>query len=216
MRIALSLALTCLASTANACAELICIVDPESLDLTRIITFEGTQSTAGPGWQIDAVLVMEGASFGERFAGQTQMVAGDHDVIDGAASAPLTLLSGAPGAALSLVRMNGNTLLNGYGPAGFPKRQAQGEGAIAWVFDEDQSALSFQLRGGEGGQAQAQFLRRDGSVIDVIVITPVGEHAIGFQRGGKERDIAAVVLTNTDPQGVALDNLRFSRPPELG
>ena len=92
----------------------------------------------------------------------------------------------------------------GYGTAGFPKRDAQGEGAIAVQFDRDQPALAFDLRGGEGGTAQVQFLRRDGSVITTLQLGPLAE------------DIAGFVLTNSDDQGLALDNLRFGPPPDLG
>jgi hypothetical protein len=106
-------------------------------------------------------------------------------------------------------------VLNGYGSAGFPRREAQGEGAIAILFDEDQSALSFELRGGEAGRAQASFYARDGSTIGQVLIEPTGEFAVGFFRARGLRDIAGVILTNTDPQGIAIDTLRFGNPPNL-
>ena len=108
------------------------------------------------------------------------------------------------------------TVLVGYGTAGFPKRDAQGEGAIAVQFDRDQPALAFDLRGGEGGTAQVQFLRRDGSVITTLQLGPLAEDTFGFVRNDDTSDIAGFVLTNSDDQGLALDNLRFGPPPDLG
>ena len=106
--------------------------------------------------------------------------------------------------------------MNGYGVEGFPRRGAQGEGAIAVLFDEDQPALSFQVLGGESGTAVVQFLRRDGSTIHQLAVGDLGRMSLGFWRQDGVRDIAGFVLTNTDPQGLAIDNLRFGPPPQLG
>mgnify|MGYP001819688643 CR=1 FL=1 len=215
MRVALSLILIFCARAAMACGAAICIVDAEALALSRLISFEDTRAGLGPGHQVDGLLVLEGARFGDHFAGQTVVQAGDFDQIEGTPLKPLTLVAEDKRTGLALVYMSGNTVLNGYGAAGFPRRHAQGEGAIAWMFDEDQSAISFQLRGGEGGEARAQFLRRDGSEIATLALGPLGEGEIGFARAGGVGDIAGVVITNTDPQGLALDNLRFGRAPDL-
>lgn len=200
---------------ASACETAVCVVDPQSLGLTRVITFDDTQSSAGPGHQIGDLLVLEGAVFGERFAGQSVTSSGDHDVVDGTALPPLTVMPGDRGQNLSVVYFNGNNVLNGYGVAGYPRRNAQGEGAIAFLFDEDQSALSFQLRGGEAGIAQVRFLARDGTVLSTLDLPPAREHAYGFLRANGANDIAGVVLTNTDPQGLAIDNIRFDRAREV-
>jgi hypothetical protein len=215
MRLALTLLFLTFARGALACANPICIVEAESLALTRVITFENTYAGHGPGQLVNGVLVLDGAQFGEYFAGQTLAQRGDFDQVSGAGLNPLTLLAADKDTGLSLVFMSGNTVLNGYGAAGFPRRHAQGEGAMAWLFDEDQSAISFQLRGGEGGQAQAAFLRRDGSQIATLNLGPLGEGEIGFARADGIGDIAGVVVTNTDPQGLALDNIRFGRAPDL-
>jgi hypothetical protein len=215
MRIAPFLMYLALAQTVDACELPVCLVDPQSLALTRIITFEEAQSSFGPGYQVKGLLILEGARFGELFAGQNLLQQGNHDQVEGDPLSPLTLLAGDPNAGLSIVRMSGNNVLNGYGASGFPKREAQGEGAIAWLFDDDQAALSFQVRGGEGGQGQASFFRRDGSLISTMDLSPLAEHELGFIRQGEVNDIAGVILTNIDPEGVALDNLRFGRPPDI-
>ncbi|MBW4710260.1 hypothetical protein KX928_20930 [Roseobacter sp. YSTF-M11] len=215
MRLGLTLILMTLGRAALACGTPVCLVDPEALQLTRIITFDDTRSSQGPGYLVPDLLVLEGAIFGERFAGQVIAPVGDHDQVDGAALPPLTVMPGDKGQNLSVVFMQGNNVLNGYGVAGYPKRHAQGEGAMAFLFDDDQSALSFQLRGGEEGTARAVFLRRDGQVIMSMDLPPAGEHAFGFIRATGIADIAGVVITNTDPQGLALDNVRFGKNPEL-
>ena len=215
MRYALALLMFLLAPAALACEDPVCLVDPDSLALTRVITFEDTQSSNGPGWQVSDLLVLPGAVFGERFAGQLVSAEGDHDVVSGEVLSPLTVVAGAPGQNLSVVFMQGNNVLNGYGAAGFPKRHAQGEGAMAFLFDEDQSAIAFQLRGGEAGKARVSFLDRNGSVIHVLNLPPAGEHAFGFARRDATGDIAGVLITNTDPQGLAIDNIRFGRAPDL-
>ena len=210
-----AIALLFSANAASACDTGVCVVDPNSLALTKIITFDDTRSGQGPGYLVEDLLVMKGAIFGERFAGQSVGAHGDHDQISGQALPPLTVMPGAKGQNLSVVFFDGNNVLNGYGVAGYPKRRAQGEGAISFLFDEDQSALSFQIRGGEEGTAKAAFLARDGQVLATLDLPPTGEHAYGFIRANGASDIAGIIVTNTDPQGLAIDNIRFGKPPDL-
>lgn len=200
---------------ALACDAAVCIVDPNSLALPDIITFDDTRAGFGPGYLVDDVLVLGGARFGERFAGQMLAARGAHDWVTGAAAGPLVLLPGAEGQNLSVVHFSGISILNGYGRAGFPKRDGQGEGAIAILFDRDQSALSLHLRGGEEGQADVMFLRRDGTLLAQVPVRPLGEFAYGFLRMQGGGDIAGVVVTNTDPQGIAIDTIRFGKTPDL-
>lgn len=207
------------ANAAAACDTPVCVVSPDALALTQVITFDDQQASYGPGRHLDAVLELKGARFGERFSGQGLTATGPHDSVTGAAfGPPLVVVAGDAGQNLALVHMGGaaRTVLVGYGMAGFPKRDAQGEGAIAVQFDRDQPALAFDLRGGEGGTAQVQFLRRDGSVITTLQLGPLAEDRFGFMRNEGPPDIAGFVLTNFDDQGLALDNLRFGPPPDLG
>ena len=202
-------------SAASACETAVCVVDPDALALTRIITFDDTRSSNGPGFLITDLLVMDGAVFGERFAGQSVEPVGTHDTISGRALPPLTVMPGASGQNLSVVWFDGNNVLNGYGTAGYPKRDGQGEGAIAFLFDEDQAAVAFQLRGGEAGVAHVTFLMRDGMVLATLDLPPAGEHPYGFVRSNGTSDIAGIIVTNTDPQGLAIDNIRFGQAGEL-
>ncbi len=201
---------------ALACGVAVCLVDPDSLSLPNVITFDETRAGSGPGYLIDDVLALDGARFGERFAGQTLFTQGTHDVVAGAAFGPLTLLAGDTGQNLSVVTFMGITVLNGYGQAGFPKREAQGEGAIAILFDQDQSAVALALRGGEAGTGEVLFLRRDGSLLARVPVQPLGEFSLGFLQAQGGSDIAGIVLNNTDPQGVAIDTIRFGKALILG
>lgn len=200
---------------ALACGAPICLVDPDGLVLPQVITFDDIQAGGGPGFRVDDILPLPGATFGERFAGQIVEDIGTHDQIAGTAFAPLTMMPGDAGQNLSVVRFGGTTVLNGYGAAGYPKREAQGEGAIAVLFDEDQSAFAFDLRGGEAGVALVTFHRRDGTLIGTVPIDPTGEFSVGFIRNRGPDDIAGFIVTNTDPQGLAIDTLRFGKPPNL-
>jgi hypothetical protein len=196
---------------ALACGDPVCVVDPTGLGLQRIITFEDQTSHMGPGRLIDEPLHIEGAKFGERFAGQDLLSYGNHDVVSGQPEAPLQVVPGAKGQNLSIVYMRPTNVLNGYGSSGFPKRDAQGEGAIAVLFDNDQGVFAFQIRGGEAGTATVQFFARDGREIGRVKLDTVAEGAFGFMRNGPS-DVAGFVLTNDDPQGLAIDNIAFDPP----
>ena len=204
------------ATNAFACDTPICQVDPGTLILTQTITFDDLPSGWDPGHLIDDILVQDGARFAERFAGQSLEANGDFDVVVGSALPPLTLLPGASGQTMAVVNLNRNNILNGFGPAGFPRPHAQGEGAIAVMFDTDQPALAFEVLGGEAGMVRVQFLRRDGTVIHDIKIATDGTLNLGFFRQDALADIAGFVMTNMDPQGLAIDNVRFGPPPQMG
>ncbi|QUJ77135.1 hypothetical protein KDD17_03665 [Sulfitobacter albidus] len=211
----LALILSLCPALAWACTDPVCVVAPDTLDLPREITFDGTPGGYGPGFLVNDVLRLDGAQFAERFVGQRIERRGDHDAVTGAAFGPLTLIPGAAGQNLSVVAFRGIRVLNGYGAEGYPKRRAQGEGAIAILFDDDQYALTLDIRGGEAGAARILFLARSGAVIADLSVAPVGEEAIGFLRAGGVDDIAGIVLTNTDPQGIALDTITFGKPLDL-
>ena len=212
---ALALALALSPLPALGCGAAVCLVDPDTLALPEIITFTETRSGYDPGDPVDDVLAPNGARFGERFAGQTLTAAGAHDAVQGPAFGPLTLLAGAEGQNLSVFSFMGISVLNGYGRKGFSSRDAQGEGAIAILFDRDQSGLSIDLRGGEQGRAKVLFLRRDSTLLAQVPVDPVGEFSVGFLRMEDAADIAGVVVNNTDPQGIAIDTIRFGKVPDL-
>ena len=53
-------------------------------------------------------------------------------------------------------------------------------------------------------------------MIDAVELTPLSDREFGFMRQALRPDIAGFVITNTDPEGIAVDNLRFGAVPQLG
>lgn len=179
---------------------------------TRIITFEGLGADPG-GDNYDYVLVINGTSFGERFAGQTLSSPDDvFDVLSGEPSSPLTVIAGQEKQNISVIfdADANSTVLTGLGPLGYPEVDAIGEGAFAVRFERLQSQLGFQIVGGGGGSATVDFFRLDGSRIDTIVLSGLGNAFYGFSREGGVEDIAGFSVFNTDPGGIGLDNLKFT------
>lgn len=203
-------------TAARACDTQVCLIDPAKLRLSRVITFDDLPVSPGIGRAIDQVLVRPGARFGERFLGQSVTSIDSFDTVHGIAVAPLTAVAGAPGQTLGALRLLGTTVLHGHGAMGFPSTEAVGEGSVAVAFDDDQTALSLDIRGGEQGQATVVFLRRDGSILATLILGPLSEQTFGFIRKNTIPDIAGFLLLNTDPQGISLDNLRFDNDQLMG
>jgi hypothetical protein len=203
-----------LPAMAQACDRPVCQIDPASLAFARTITFDDQPSGFGPGRPVDGVAVLPGAQFGERFAGQVTHAEGAFDRLAGTPLPPLAVIATTPHG-LGIVRLADTNVLSGYGPAGYPSPAATGEGSIAVLFDRDQTALRFDLRGGEGGNAFVTFLRRDGSFIDTWVIGPLAEATFAFEVLQTNEAIAGFIITNDDPDGIAFDTLSFERSENL-
>jgi hypothetical protein len=211
-----ALAVTLLPACAAACDAPVCLVAPETLRLGRQVTFDDLPAGLGPGRLVAGPLVAEGVRFGKGFAGQDRRADGPFDRITGPALAPLALLATPEAAIFSIIRLPDSNVLNGLGPLGWPRADATGEGAIAVLFDRDQAALRLDMRGGEGGTATVLFLARDGAVIASLVIGPLAEDSYGLRRRDGLRDIAAIVITNDDPEGIALDALAYDGDDVIG
>lgn len=205
-----------LPALASACDRPVCVVAPDTLDLAQVITFDDQPANPGPGRLVGTPLILPGASFGEGFTGQNRAINGTFDVISGPANAPLTLFSAPANEMLSVTRIANSNLLNGLGPLGYPQFGATGEGSIAILFDRDQVAIRLDLRGGEGGTANVIVLDRAGQVIDVVMLGPLAEVDYGLIRQDKARDIAAVVVINDDPEGIALQAVAFDGDDRIG
>lgn len=179
-----------------------------SLTGTQLITFDDIAGGAAPGTNYNGIVVSGGASFAERFAGQTNSPSGDFDVLSGAPTGPLTLVTGTSGQNLVVLLNEGTQVLAGLGPLGFPDFDAIGEGAFAILFTTDQSEFGFQLVGGDGGAATLGFFARDGLLIDQIVLGGLANTFYGFTREGGLKDIAGISIFNADPGGIAIDNIK--------
>ncbi len=191
-----------------------------SLTGTQTVTFDDVAGGGAPGTNYDGIMVSGGVSFGERFAGQTNTPSGDFDVLGGTPTASLSVVTGSANQNLNVFVNNGTQVLTGLGPRGFPSFDAIGEGSIALLFTSDQSQFGFQLVGGNAGTATLGFYRRDGSLIDQIILAGLGDAYYGFSREGGVFDIAGVSIFNNDLAGIGFDNLKFDVPsgtvPEPG
>lgn len=199
-----------LPTMAPACDRPVCMIDPDSVQHTRNITFDDQVGGMGPGRPQAGVMSLPGAAFGELFAGQILEFEGNYDRVTGAASAPLSVQSGN-GPNLSILRLSDTNVLSGFGPAGYPNDAATGEGAIAILFDRDQPSLQFDLRGGEAGSAMVTFMARDGQIIDHWQLRDLSETTYAFEKNMNTANIAGFVITNDDPDGIAFDTLAFEK-----
>lgn len=193
----------------------------DALKLPVRIDFENFPRVVN-GTNYDDVLTFPGATIGERFAGQSLASARTFDLLDANANAPLRVLAGAAGENLS-VEAHGqrqNTLY-GLGTVGFEHKSGSGEGAISILFEADQKAIgaSFEFEMAYAGSpppgvVQLVFFARDASVIGVLELTGQGRTRACFQATGA--GIAGVSITNTDAQGISIDDVAFGESPVLG
>jgi len=190
------------------------LVDYSSLHGAGVIDFESLTGGTESGTNYDGVIDLTGASFAERFVGQTLTVSGNFDVLSGMPVNSLALQAGVPNQNLVLLTygLDGNVLA-GLGPTGFDNFSAIGEGAVAILFERDQSELGFKTVGGNLGTAKVEFWTRDGSLIDAIDLADIGTGFFGFRREGSIKDIAGLSIWNTDLGGIAFDDIRFEVVP---
>jgi hypothetical protein len=181
-------------------------VDPSVVPCSEVTSFSDVDGGPAPGANYDGILSSGGLQFAERFQGQTPGAIGDFDVITGTPSDPLTLQPGSPGQNLDVFDYNTN-VLSGLGPVGFPDIDAIGEGSIAMVFPSAQSLVSLDLVGGNGGSAELTFYRADGSLIDDVTVSGLGDHSYGFGTADASPTISGILIQNTDPSGIGVDNI---------
>lgn len=203
-------------SSANGAVEQ---VDPSILTCDGVITFDDVVGGSPPGTNYDTVFESDGADFAERFVGQTRTTVSaggyDFDALSGTPSSSLALQVGDPGKNINILQTPecGLTqVLNGLGPVGYPSFNAIGEGSFAVLFDFDQSEFGFRICGGDGGSLTIDFFKRDGTLIDQIVLSGLGDQVYAFKRAGGVRDVAGVSIWNTDPAGIGIDDICHDVP----
>ncbi len=191
------------------------------------INFETLPQRPEPGFNLNAPMRFHGAWLGERLAGQAVSGA-PHDVIRAQPDLPLAIRAGRAGQNLSVARHRGfgsNALLP-VGPGGFDALSARGEGAVTILFDHDQAAFGLRVHADYAdplghrpppGTLQLRLYSRKGALIGTTE-HPLG-HAIteiGLRRDGNIPDIAAITITNTDPGGIAIDDILFQLTALIG
>jgi hypothetical protein len=205
---ALLLAVAALAPARPQSAEaavaqaLVAEVDPSTLDCAVTIDFES--EAAGTK---DNVVTIDDASFAERFAGQTLGASGNFDTLSGVPNNPLALQTGASGQNLDVANLSTN-IIDGLGPPAMPDNI--GEGSMAVLFDFDQSQVGFDVYGSGGGDATIEFFTRAGSSLAILPMSSLADGAFGFERVGGIADIAGFSIFNSDPAGIAYDNLCYN------
>lgn len=189
------------------------------------IAFERLPRRPEPGLNLNAPYRTDGATLGERLAGQ-RIAAGaeGHDRVTGTPRPPLAIRAGAAGRSLAVAfhRGFGSNALFPLGRAGFPALGARGEGAVAVLFDADQGAVGLRIHsdyadplGGRGRVPAAvtiRFYARDGREIGRHThATTTGIRELGYHRDGPGPGIAAMVIENRDPGGIAIDDIIYSK-----
>lgn len=190
-------------------------VDYSSLSGIAGANFEDLGLANNEQITFDDIFESGNTSFGESFLGQTVTNVGNYDVLSNTPVEPLTIVAGAASVNVTAIDGGagdvGNTVIAGSGPLGFPAAGAVGEGSIAILFDFDQSEFGFDIVGGDGGTATAQFWARDGSLIEEIVFTLSSAtfQPYGFITDDGLQSVAGVSIYNDDPGGIGFDNFIF-------
>jgi hypothetical protein len=204
--------LACLLSGTTQAA--IIEVDYFSLTGNVLIDFEDLAGGGAPGTNYDDIIDLDGVSIGERFSGQVLGVSGNSDTLSGAPAGSLSLVAGTANQNLNIFNNGsvGGNVLTGLGPQGFPNFDAIGEGAVALLFDRDQSEFGFESVGGNLGDATFEFWARDGSLLGSLTPTGLGTDFFGFQ--SDSRNIGGISIWNTDPAGIGFNDVIFDVPGE--
>ncbi len=186
-------------------------VGPGTLTTNTIEGFESLIGGGSPGTNYDSLISLSGFSLGERFDGQGITDSGGFDLVTGTPTGPLALVAGAAGQNLHVITAGGSNVVDGLGSTGYPNQSAIGEGAIAILFDTDQFEFGLTLAGVGPGASQVDFAfySRSGALIEATSVFPTSSGDVAFRRSGNVEDIAGVLITNTDPSGLAIDNVRF-------
>jgi PEP-CTERM motif len=179
-----------------------------SLTGTQIVDFDDLATSTSSGTNYDDAFVSRGVGFGERFVGQSLSASGNFDVLGTTAGGPLATLAGTANHNLDILLFGGSNVLTGLGTLGYPSFDAVGEGSFAALFSTDQSQFGFQLVGGDGGSAHISFFRRDGTLIDTVIVGSLANAFYGFSRDGGVKDIAGISIWNDDAAGIGFDNLK--------
>lgn len=198
------------------------------------VDFETLPHLPEPGHVLTHGYAFAGGRIGERFEGQSlRPIIHGEDLYDEIGNErptlPLALESGAPneGLSVSFHRAFRSNALYPLGPRRWPVPEARGEGAAAILFDRDICAFALRIHteyvddlgtnATHSGAVDLRFFARDGALIARLALElPAGISSLGFRRPGNRNDIAGVLVTNRDPGGVSLDDIRFGCPVPVG
>lgn len=203
--------------------------------LDRIEGFENWPARPEPGHLLRAPHRGDGISIASHFAGQTPAIltrrrGGRFDTLTRAqASAPLRLEPGPDGQGLAVAQHRGfgSNAAFPIGPDGFEALSGRGEGSLAVLFDHDQAAVGLLVhadypdplgtRPALRGTVEVILLDRAGQVL-ARPVTPLatGITALGYASADGAAVIAGLVVLNTDPGGIAVDDILYARAAIMG
>lgn len=188
-----------------------------------VVDFETYPTLPEPGQSVEGLMDFGPVVIGETFAGQpVAMLGGDGTFWDSpggpaAADAPLRPLPGP-------VRQNhsvayhagfGSNALFPLGLRGFGAIEGRGEGMAAVFLDQDVAGFGVKLHADYAdplgahpppGTATFWFYDRSGQMFDAVpVALRSGVQPVGFAMA--HPGIAGVIITNTDPGGIAIDDI---------
>ncbi|MCM2561425.1 hypothetical protein M8756_06060 [Lutimaribacter sp. EGI FJ00015] len=199
------------------------------------ITFDTLPAGPEPGLSLDHPVQVDGAAVGAGFAGQQHAIrqAGSGARYDrlarARAQAPLRLVGQGPGQGLAFAhhRGFGSVAVFPLGPDGFKALSGRGEGALAVLLPGDQAAVGLRIHSDYPDPLGARPARP--GTVEVIALSSdgrvIGRHGarlgagiteLGLVRAEGQADIAGFVLLNTDPGGIAVDDIVFQRAALLG
>lgn len=184
----------------------------------HVIDFEDVTGAAFPGTPYNGLLTSGGATFGERFEGQTLSTVPDTyttgrlDVLSGAPTGGLTLVAGAAGKNLAIGADDTHNLLP-CGDLTCADPNGYGEGAFAVLFSGPVSYFGFQqlFSTDVGKFTTLDFFDTTGGLIQRVTVN-TGRFSVGFARAGGVKDIAGVSVFTADPGGLSYDNFVFDDP----
>ena len=191
----LCLAVTALALMAATTAARATVVINNSYIGATTDTFN-----AQPSGNVVGFIAEPGATYGERFAGQTLTTTG-FDALIGTPTANLTLLANLSSASnVGIIPFGGSQVIYG------DLNGQIGEGALSILLLMDSDGFGFDLVGTNGGAFTAQFFARNGSLLGSITQSAIQDGYVGFS---SDTCIAGVSLTNVDVGGIGYDNFQF-------
>lgn len=147
-----------------------------------------------------------GATYGEGFSGQVLSTGGGFDSLSGTPSVPLTLVAN-PTTADNIGILSYNASPNViYGDLG----SQIGEGALSILLALETDAFGLNVVGSNSGDFTVQFFGNGGGLLGTITQNISTDGFFGFRATGGDR-IMGVSITNTDPGGIAYDNITFNQ-----
>ena len=197
-------------------------------ELERTEGFEAWPRRAEPGHLLAAPHRGDAITVASHFAGQTPAILTRRDggrfdsLTQAQALAPLRLETGPPGQGIAIAWHRGfaSNAVFPLGPDGFDRIEGRGEGSLAILFDHDQRATGLLVHADYADPLGTRPSPR--GTVEVIVlarpVTPLaqGITALGYATADGAPLIAGLVVLNTDPGGIAVDDILYDRAAMLG